>query len=173
MICEFRCCTSRSRHTSEPTRAAAPPLPNTRPGSVPVKWSRVSTSGLCAVSRQPPATSPKSTAKTILCGRGRPVLPRTHGHARRHTQPGRHPDVDDCGPAISVDGINTAGVSAGHLALFGVVSRTRFRRFRRSIGFLSQVRFPAAPLRISWSGPQALASFRFPSTCSAKLAVIW
>ena len=33
LICEFRCCTSLSRHTSEPTRAAALPLPNTRPPS--------------------------------------------------------------------------------------------------------------------------------------------
>ena len=30
-ICEFRCCTSLSEHSSEPTRAAALPLPNTRP----------------------------------------------------------------------------------------------------------------------------------------------
>jgi hypothetical protein len=28
-VCEFRRCTSLSRHTSEPTRAAALPLPNT------------------------------------------------------------------------------------------------------------------------------------------------
>jgi len=28
-------------------------------------------------------------------------------------QPCRYPDVDDYGPAISVDAINTAGVSAG------------------------------------------------------------
>jgi hypothetical protein len=38
-------------------------------------------------------------------------------------QPRRHPDVDHYGPAMSVDAINTAGVSAGHLASFGVVSR--------------------------------------------------
>jgi len=31
LICEFRCCTGLSRHTSEQARAAALPLPNTRP----------------------------------------------------------------------------------------------------------------------------------------------
>jgi hypothetical protein len=40
-------------------------------------------------------------------------------------QPCRHPDVDDYGPAISVDAINTAGVSVGHLASFRVLSRRR------------------------------------------------
>jgi hypothetical protein len=47
------------------------------------------------------------------------------------TQPCRHPDVDHHGPAVSVDAINSFGVSAGHLAAFGVVSRGRFRRLRR------------------------------------------
>jgi hypothetical protein len=37
-------------------------------------------------------------------------------------QPCRHPDVDHYGPAMSVDAINTAGESAGHLASFGAPS---------------------------------------------------
>jgi hypothetical protein len=40
------------------------------------------------------------------------------------TQPCRHPDVDHYGPAISVDAINSFGVSAGHIASFDVVPRT-------------------------------------------------
>jgi hypothetical protein len=46
---------------------------------------------------------------------------------------------------VHVDAINTIRGSAGHLASFSVVSRTRFRRLRSSRRFMRLVRFPAAP----------------------------
>jgi hypothetical protein len=57
--------------------------------------------------------------------------------------------------------INTFGVAAGDFAYFRVVSRRQFRCFPSSSPFLGLVRFPAAPLRSSWSRPKALASFLF------------
>jgi hypothetical protein len=48
---------------------------------------------------------------------------------------------------VSVDAINTPCVSAGHSALFHVVSRLQNWRFRSSEPFLGRVRFPAAPPR--------------------------
>ena len=56
---------------------------------------------------------------------------------------------------------NIFGVSAGRFALFRVVSRSQVHYFRSSRRFMRLVRFPAAPLRKSWSGPKALASFLF------------
>jgi hypothetical protein len=60
---------------------------------------------------------------------------------------------------VQVDGINTSGVSAGRFTLFRVVSRSQIQYFRSSRRFMRLVRFPAAPPRRCWSGPQALASF--------------
>jgi IS30 family transposase len=49
------------------------------------------------------------------------------------------------------------GISAGHFTSFRVVSRSQVQCFRRSNRFRCLVRFPAAPLRNSWSERQALA----------------
>jgi hypothetical protein len=58
-----------------------------------------------------------------------------------------------------VDAINTFRVIAGRFTLFRVVSRSQIQYFRSSRRFMRLVRFPAAPLRRCWSGPQVLASF--------------
>jgi hypothetical protein len=71
-----------------------------------------------------------------------------------------------CARTRHVDAVNTFGVSAGHSASFRVVSRRQIQYFRSSRRFMRLVRFPAAPQRRCWSGPQALASFLFSS-------VIW
>ena len=60
---------------------------------------------------------------------------------------------------MCVDAINTVRVLASRFTLFRVVSRCQIRSFRRSQGLLRRVRFPAAPQRKCWSGPQTLASF--------------
>jgi hypothetical protein len=60
-----------------------------------------------------------------------------------------------------VDAINTFGVSAGHFASFGVLSRSQIARFRRSWLFLGRVRFPAAALRMNWSEQQNSDQFSY------------
>jgi hypothetical protein len=47
---------------------------------------------------------------------------------------------------MGVDAINTFRVIAGRFTFCRVVSRRHRQRIRRSTGFLSLVRFPAAPL---------------------------
>jgi hypothetical protein len=80
-------------------------------------------------------------------------------------QPCRHPDVDHYGQAISVDAINTAGVSAGHLASFGVVSRRQFRCYPSSSRFLSPGSIPGSSTQKMLVRATGSGQFLFVKMC--------
>ena len=83
-------------------------------------------------------------------------------------QPCRHPDVDHYGPAISVDAINTAGVSAGP-------SRVVWRRFASSIPLFPQFNEISELGSIPGSSTEKMlvrATFRTSGSDRVVLAVI-
>jgi hypothetical protein len=104
-------------------------------------WARVIGTGVAASITSGSVTSWVSpSADTVAC----PATALSRCRLRQRLRRGVH-----------VDGINTSGVSARHLASFGVVSRSQFRCFPSSTRFLSLVRFPAAPPK----GPQMSGPF--------------